>query len=156
MIGGGGIFRRVVGDQLDTSEKRFGVVDHTPGQALLPLLQAAAQERNEKEVFDADGRKVKPEFTIVAVQATSDTPEAVSQQRFELSNQVRQKEIFGFLEIGPDVAVHRKNPAEAKHGDDRSRIRSRGLLSCHRAGRAAGRDLKGDGHRTLQESPHGG
>jgi ABC-2 type transport system permease protein len=88
----------------DTGEKRFAVVDRTPGQKLAVVLQAAAEARNTAEIFDPTTHKqTKPRFVIDRIEPSADTPEVRTEQRIELSDEVLKGKYFGFLEIGSEV-----------------------------------------------------
>jgi ABC-2 type transport system permease protein len=104
MMGGSIIVQFLVKDQVDVREKRFAVVDRTPGEKLVGVLEEAVRKRNDKEIFDPETHKQnKPVFALERVAPSADTPEAIQQQRFDLSERVRKGELFGFLEIGADV-----------------------------------------------------
>jgi ABC-2 type transport system permease protein len=104
MMGGSILMQLLLKDQVDTQEKRFAIVDRTPGERLFPLLEQAVQVRNEKQIYDPQtGKQTGPVFTLERISPSADTPPAVSEQRFDLSERVRQKALFGFVEIGPDV-----------------------------------------------------
>jgi ABC-2 type transport system permease protein len=114
LMGGGAIAQFLLQGQVDTREKRFAVVDRTEGERLAAALAAAAQRRNAEQIFDPEtGEQTKPAFKIERVAASDPTPEAISQQRFELSERVRNDELFGFLEIGSDVYDSNDAPAAA-------------------------------------------
>lgn len=102
---GGAVVVQSISKQLeDTGQKRFAVVDRTPGQALFAGLAAAAQKRNEEDIYDPKtGKQDRPMFILERVEPSPDTAEAKDEQRFELSERVYRNEFFGFLEIGPDV-----------------------------------------------------
>jgi ABC-2 type transport system permease protein len=104
LMGGGAIAQFLLQGQVDTREKRFAVVDRTEGERLAAALAAAAQTRNTEQIFDQEtGEQLKPAFSIERVPPSDPTPAAIGQQRFELSERVRNDELFGFLEIGSDV-----------------------------------------------------
>jgi ABC-2 type transport system permease protein len=105
LLMGGAVVVQTVSKRLeDTGEKRFAVVDRTPGQAIFPALAAAAQKRNQEDIVDPEtGAQDKPIFILERIEPSADTPEARDQQRFQLSERVYHNEFFGFLEIGPDV-----------------------------------------------------
>lgn len=114
LMGGGAIAQFLLQGQVDTREKRFAVVDRTQGERLVAALTAAAQMRNTEQIFDPEtGEQIKPAFNIERVPPSDSAPEAVSQQRFELSERVRNDELFGFLEIGADVYDSSDAPARA-------------------------------------------
>src|SRR5262249_11595985 len=104
LMGSGVVIQMVFQKIEDTGEKRFAVVDRTPGQSLAAALQAAAEARNSAEIFDPTTHKqTKPRFVIDRIEPSADTPEARTEQRIELSDEVLQGRYFGFLEIGSEV-----------------------------------------------------
>ncbi len=114
MMGGSVAVQFLLKNQVDTREKRFAVVDRTPREQLYPLLAEAAERRNQQAIFDPQTHKqVQPVFTFERVQPSADTPEAINQQRYELSERVRRSELFGFLEIGAEVFHPGRGPSVA-------------------------------------------
>jgi ABC-2 type transport system permease protein len=103
MMSGSLVLQWLLRDYHDIKEKRFAVVDRTPNARLLPPLQEAVRQYNEHTRDPATGKQVQPHFTLEQVPASADTPDAVGEQREQLSERVRQGELFGFLEIGPRV-----------------------------------------------------
>ncbi len=63
---------------------------------------------------------MQPFFRVEAVAPSADTPEAMAGQRADLSERVRNGELFGFLDIGPDVL---QPPSLADDAEDRHGIR---------------------------------
>ena len=124
LMGGGALVQILLKDQIDTTEKRFAVVDRTPGEQLVQALQDAAERRNANEIRDPEtGELTRPPFKIEAVAPTGDDAEAALRQRFELSERVRRGELFGFLEIG--AAVLDSPPiTAASDGEDSASDRS--------------------------------
>jgi ABC-2 type transport system permease protein len=133
MMGGSILVQFALKDQVDTKERRFAVIDRTEGGTLYDALEARAKLRNDKEIFDPEtGKQVKPAFTLERVQPSANTPDAVLQQRYELSERIRKKDLFGFLEIGHDVfdaqavvaafAVNREKLPKESKGDDLASI----------------------------------
>jgi ABC-2 type transport system permease protein len=103
LIGGAAAMQWMLKDQVDTSEKRFAVIDRTPHENLAAKLTAAAEDWNTTKIRDQSGRQTKPIFLIERVAPSADQPEAIAQQRFDLSERVREGTLFGFLEIGGRV-----------------------------------------------------
>jgi ABC-2 type transport system permease protein len=104
MMGGSVLIQLLLKDKVDIKEKRFAVIDRTPDKHLLGVIEKAAKQRNEKQIFDAQTKaQVQPVFTIEAIPPSAGDSEAINRQRFEQSERVRKQEIFGFLEIGADV-----------------------------------------------------
>lgn len=102
LIGGAVFMQWMLKDQVDTSEKHFAIVDRTPNEKLVGTLTAASEAWN-KSTTDATGKQVRPKFAVERVAPSAETPEAIAQQRFDLSERVRQGTLFGFLEIGGRV-----------------------------------------------------
>ena len=107
MMGGSIAVQGLLKNQRDISEKKFVIVDRTPNQELATAVEAAVAIYNKTGVFespDAEEKKqVRPTLALERVAPGENTPEAISQQRFELSERVRKQEIFGFLDVGADV-----------------------------------------------------
>jgi ABC-2 type transport system permease protein len=102
LMAGSIVVQLLLKDQVDTSDKRFAIVDRS-GHFKDTLTDAAA-EYNEKQVFEGAGesrKKVKPEFVLEFVDSEQigDPPEST----WILSERVRKKEIYGFLDIGANV-----------------------------------------------------
>jgi ABC-2 type transport system permease protein len=112
LMGSGVVIQMVFQKMEDTGEKRFAVVDRTPGQKLAAALQAAAEARNNTEIFDpATHKQAKPRFVVDRIEPSADTPEARIEQRIAFSDEVLQGKYFGFLEIGSEV--YRSRPGTA-------------------------------------------
>ena len=104
LMGGAIVGQLLLKDQVDTSDKRFAIVDRT-GQFETPLTEAA-EEYNKSQVFDLkDGerKKIKPEFVLQFLDAEEIgvPPEST----LNLSDRVRNKEIDGFLDIDEEVVA---------------------------------------------------
>jgi ABC-2 type transport system permease protein len=111
LIGGAVFMQWMLRDQVDTSEKRFAIVDRTPNEKLAAVLTRASEAWN-KSTQDQAGKQVRPTFAVERVAPSADKPEAIDQQRFDLSERVRQGTLFGFMEIGGRVF----EPADSKPG----------------------------------------
>jgi ABC-2 type transport system permease protein len=104
MVGGSILLQLLLKDQVSTAPKHFALVDRTPGQQLAPWLLDAVKYRNENEIFDPRSHKqTKPAYDINVISPSTDIPDAIAQQRLELSRRVQHKEIDGFVEIGSHV-----------------------------------------------------
>jgi ABC-type Na+ efflux pump permease subunit len=111
LMGGAVVVDRITTKLQDTGEKRFAVVDRTPGQALFGALAAAAQKRNQHEIYDPKtGKQDEPVFLLEPIEPSADTPKAIDEQRYQLSERVYHNEFFGFLEIGADVSGFTRSP----------------------------------------------
>ena len=111
-MGGGIVFQTLMRDKVDTTDKKIAVVDQTG--RLYDAVVEEALKRNKSEVFKGEGekrKKVRPRFLIERAEVGSDDP---ARMVFELSERVRNEQIFAFLIVGPDVV---------KPGDDPTRAR---------------------------------
>ena len=101
MMGGSVAVQFLLKDQVDLKEKRFAVIDRTPGAKFARALETAAVLRTQKELHDpSTNKQVRPAFSLEIVEPSAD----FNQQRFELSERVRKQNLFGFVEIGDQVA----------------------------------------------------
>jgi len=93
MFGGIGVQKMLEG-RVGLAEKKIVVLDGTG--MLFESLAVAAQSRNEHEIFDRpNGKQIKPRFVLEAGPKGKVTEET----RFQLSEQVRRRQIDAFLEI---------------------------------------------------------
>lgn len=109
-MSGGIIAMALLRDRVDITDKKLAVIDYSG--RLVDSLIVRAEKRNQEEVYDKKtGKKVKPAYIIEKVVPDTDHPE---QQKLELSQEIRARRLYAFLEIGPDI-VH--------PGDDREGYR---------------------------------
>jgi ABC-2 type transport system permease protein len=102
MLGSAGV-QVLIDDLAEKTQRSYAVVDRTPGQQLYRALDAASHVQMSSEVRDIKERKpLRPQFVYVTPSAA--TEEAINKQRLELSDQVHQGTLTGFLDIGADVA----------------------------------------------------
>lgn len=110
VMGGSGIAMLLFRGQVDTTDKRIAVIDHSG--ALGTLLVSAADERNRAAVIDPKtGKKVQPAYLIEMV-----APDAAElrAQKLALSDRIRSRHLHAFLEVGPDVVRPRGNPSSVR------------------------------------------
>jgi ABC-2 type transport system permease protein len=101
MMGGGFIAQALVGDQVDLRPKHFAVIDRSPDQLIYPELKKVAEVQNQ---LVAEPGKIKAKMAPFHLeQATVAADTNLPQLRYELSERVRNGELDGFLEIGPEV-----------------------------------------------------
>jgi ABC-2 type transport system permease protein len=128
MFGGAGV-QILLESHADIKDKIFAVIDRTPGEVIYPELQKAAQKRNENDIFDPKtNEQIKPKFVLIRVPPSEDSPHAREEQRLAVSQQVRDTQIWGFVEIGRDVCQLFSASARASAGlgakkDDRRALR---------------------------------
>ncbi len=100
LMGGGILLQNFTQGIVDLDDRKVAVIDRTEGAALVPLLEKAAERRNEKQIFDAaTGKQTKPKFTVERADIAGD----LQQTRLALSDRVRAGDLFAIVEIGPDV-----------------------------------------------------
>jgi ABC-2 type transport system permease protein len=113
MAGGGaavGVLSAFMVVHGDTEEKHFAVIDRTPGEKLYPHLAEAARRRNDVQIIHKyTGARIRSPFILERIEPSADNPDAINQQRYDLSERVTKGELFGFLEIGPDVCNVKPN-----------------------------------------------
>lgn len=110
-MGGSLIVLALTKDKVDLTDKRVAVIDQSG--ILGEYLGKRAVERNERDLMDTvTGEKKFAAYYIDLVAPDTVDPAG---QKLKLSDQVRNKEIVGFIQIGQDI-VH---PVP---GSERSRI----------------------------------
>ncbi|MBC8106642.1 MAG: hypothetical protein H7Z14_08640, partial [Anaerolineae bacterium] len=100
---GGSVFVQLMTKRYgaDITPRTIAVVDRTPGQQLFPVLKISVEQRNAEKIFDREtGRQTEPVFTLAPIEPSADDEEAIARQRLELSERIRKKEIFAYLELG--------------------------------------------------------
>lgn len=103
VMGGSGIAMYLFRGQVDTTDKRVAVLDHSG--AVTEVLLKAVEERNEATVYDKQtGKKIQPAYVLEVTDPDEQNPQG---QRLLLSDRIRRGELHAFLEIGPNV-VHPK------------------------------------------------
>lgn len=111
LMGGSIVAQIFLRDKVDTKDKRIAVLDQSA--LLYDAIAESAAERNEKAIFKGEGadrKKVKPRFVIEKAQVSTDDPNWAS---YELSERVRNKELFAYVIIGPGVVTSEGEPSSA-------------------------------------------
>ena len=98
------LLMRATRDAADTTDRRFAYIDRSGVAG--PAIEAAASARNARA---ADGMVAR--FEPVAVDAAGRSDD---QLRLELSDRVRRKEIFAFVEVPADI-VSPDSPGEIRY-----------------------------------------
>ena len=101
MMGGGVAFQVFMKDRVDTADKRIAIVDYT--DRIFDSIEKKSRDRNASKIFKGEGadrKKVKPKFVVERVNPTSDDPDKV---KLNLSDRVRDGEIFAFMVIPATV-----------------------------------------------------
>ncbi len=108
IMGGGAVGSALWQNRADTDEIRLAVVDRSASVA--DALVAAALERNRSDTRDANGRQVRPDYSVEIVAADGQDPLAL---RVALSDRVRRGELHGFVEVGAAVVHPDRDPERA-------------------------------------------
>ncbi|UCC31964.1 MAG: hypothetical protein JSU86_06730, partial [Phycisphaerales bacterium] len=111
-MGGGIVVQTLMRDKVDTTDRRIAVVDQTG--RLYDAVVEEALKRNESDVFKGEGedrKKIRPRFLIERAEVGSDDP---ARMAFDLSERVRNEQIFAFLIVGPDVVKPGDDPGRAR------------------------------------------
>lgn len=98
----------LLGDRVDTTDKRIAVLDRSG--VVAEAVVTAAEERTADVVYDKDsGKKIKPAYVIEVVEPDTADPRG---QELRLSDRVRSGKLSGFLVVGPE-ALHPGGNEEA-------------------------------------------
>ncbi|HUU85911.1 MAG TPA: ABC transporter permease [Phycisphaerae bacterium] len=99
---GGLIAKKFTESHADVSDKKFAIVDYT--NHLYEAIAAAADQRNQFAIYetqeDDTRRQTASRFVVQQVEPADREP---AQVRLDLSDRVRNKELFGFLEIDAEA-----------------------------------------------------
>ncbi len=94
------IIQEFLEDRVDTAAKKIAVVDRTG--KIFPTLLESAKEHNAKALDPESGEQSGPEYAL----ERSEPPTAnLDKHLLELSERVRAKELFAFVEIAPDAGA---------------------------------------------------
>lgn len=104
LMGAGFIVGQLTQNVRDTRDRKFAVLDRTTGATLAPIIVERANTRNENAIFDDAGKQIRPKYLFEVVPIPEDDA-ALPELRFALSERVRQGDLQGYFEIGPNVIV---------------------------------------------------
>jgi ABC-2 type transport system permease protein len=116
LMGGSILVQRLLGGFRDTADLHFKVIDRAGDPKLIAALQGAVEAYNRTQTTDSTtGKQTRPKFALEIAHPDSESEEATDALREKFSDEVRKGDLFGFLEIGPDVAKPRPlDPGKAK------------------------------------------
>jgi len=99
MMGGSLLAFALLQDKVDTKDKYIVVIDESG--LVGKSIQDAANYRNENEIFDEEsGEKIQPAYYIELIEPDK---ENIDQQKMDLSNRVRKRELHSFVHISSDL-----------------------------------------------------
>jgi ABC-2 type transport system permease protein len=104
----------------DTREKKFAVVDRSPGGKIAEAIKADEAFFNTHLINDADGKRIHSAISLEIIPPSADDPDAIQRQRLELSQRVERDELEAVIEIGRDVYEPRRDPNPETAGDSQS------------------------------------
>jgi ABC-2 type transport system permease protein len=108
MMGGSAVVSILNEKRVDTVDKKFVVIDHSG--LFKETLQENVRQRNETEIYNEKGEKIKPAYILDFIKVDSAD---LLKQKMDLSQRVITKELTGFFEIGPSILHPEHDPANA-------------------------------------------
>ncbi|MFN8207027.1 MAG: ABC transporter permease [Bacteroidales bacterium] len=99
-MGGGLVAFAIMKDKVDITEKKLVVLDRSGRFG--DFLKSAAEDRNKNWIFNDQKEQIAPLYQVEILAPDTVNPD---EQKLELSNRVRNKEINAFAQIGREV-VH--------------------------------------------------
>ncbi len=117
LFGSGFIGVAVMKAKPDIAERRILVLDHT-GRAAASVCEAILAKSSKERNATPDGARKYPPYRCESEPADEG---AIAAQRLALSERIRRREIFAFLEIGRD-AVHPPDAADPEKLPPASRV----------------------------------
>jgi ABC-2 type transport system permease protein len=115
MFSGGFIGIGLMRKKPDLAERKIAVVDHTGKTAAAVVL--AANDKNARDGFDKiTGAQTTPKYVF---EIMAPEPGREGEQRLGLSDRVRKRELYGFVEIGASALRPAKGDDAAKTAANR-------------------------------------
>lgn len=97
---GGMVVQVLLKQHVDIEDKKFAIIDRTPGAQVFALLEQSVADRNQHGLKDPKtGQQRYGKFNLEKIDPKTDR----DRQRYEMSERILQGDFFGFVEIGPDV-----------------------------------------------------
>lgn len=105
LMGGGFLGILIFEKNIDVSDKKIAIIDHS--SVLAKSIIDSAEWRNKNEIFDKEsGKKNKPAYVIEVIEPNKAN---MQKQRLELSERIRQNKLHAFVEIGSEIVHPGKN-----------------------------------------------
>jgi ABC-2 type transport system permease protein len=105
LMGASTLLQKVLSGFRDTKDVHFQVIDRANDPQLEKALQSAVEAYNTTRIYDpATGKQVQPKLVLDDPLPVGESSTDVDDARVKLSTEVRDGNLIGFLEIGPDVA----------------------------------------------------
>lgn len=103
LMSGSILVQGLLRDYRDTKTKKFAIVDRTPGASIYPALEKTIHAYNNRTIDPATHRPILPRYDVEQALASANTPEAIAEQRLQLSERVRTGELYGFVDVAAEV-----------------------------------------------------
>jgi ABC-2 type transport system permease protein len=105
---GGSILLQIL---LADKDRKIAVIDRTAGQDLFTKLEASVQVYNRPQIDPETGEESgHRKILLVNIPPSESTPEAIGEQRLDLSERVRKGEFSAVVEIGADALTAPPTP----------------------------------------------
>ena len=109
LMGGSFAVIKLTEDNVDVSDKRVAMIDYSG--AVADVLIASAEDRNRTTIDSETGEKLRPAYLFEKIIPDTINP---NQQKLELSDRVRNKDIHAFIEIGPGILYPDDNMVDSR------------------------------------------
>lgn len=126
MMGGSIVLQIVFAKLDDAKEKKYAVVDRTADRTVGAIFQVQIGALQSAKIKDPDlAGFFATKAAIVNIDPSEPTPDAMAQQRYEISKKIENGELEALIEIGPHVVDIRPGDAfvNVDKVDDQNAIR---------------------------------
>jgi len=124
LMSGSGVLAVVFRKLDDATEKKYAVIDRTPGGHIAEVLRLAAAEYNSMVATDPGKAKTfGPKFELEIIEPSAPDPEAMAQQRYEISQRIAHDDLAALVEIGSEALTVGELFADPKKVEDRHAVR---------------------------------
>lgn len=124
LMSGSGVLAVVFRKLDEATEKRYAVIDRTPGGHIAEFLRVKAIEYNSQLAADPGrAKRFGPRFELEIIEPSLPEPEAMARQRYEISQRISHDDLAALVEIGPEVLAVGEQFADPKGIEDRYAVR---------------------------------
>lgn len=108
-MGGGLLAFTLLKDKVDLSDKKIAVIDYSG--LFGDYLIKTAESWNDNNIYNQKGEKISPAYFIELIKPDSANSD---RQKFELSEEIRNKKIHAFVQIGANVVHPSRDDIQSK------------------------------------------